>query len=115
MIIKTPKLSWRKCPSVRPGGKTFFYVLFTPCNINPGTRNKWSVVWDRQGLTWIIKCENMTTGRTIYYGVAQSPALAKFAAESYEQGVNLKANLDAIKGRYFLGSGPTRGYWAGKY
>lgn len=30
------------------------------------------------------------------------------------QGVNLRANCDAIAGRCFIGRGPTSGYWAGK-
>ena len=27
---------------------------------------------------------------------------------------NIRANIQAIKGRLFIGSGPTSGYWAGR-
>ncbi len=36
-------LNWKKVPSVRPGGKPYFYVSITP-------HGKRTVVWDR--LTW---------------------------------------------------------------
>jgi hypothetical protein len=31
-----------------------------------------------------------------------------------EDNANLRANADSIRGMLFTGSGPTRGYWAGK-
>lgn len=76
------KFNWQKCPSVTSGGQPFFYVLFLPCNINEGTRNKWSVVWDREGMTWLIKCENMTTGNRTTWGVGKTPLRAMFNAET---------------------------------
>jgi hypothetical protein len=33
---------------------------------------------------------------------------------SRDLNANLRANLETIQGRCFIGSGPTRGYWAGK-
>lgn len=76
------KFNWQKCPSVTTGGKAYFYVLFLPCNINEGTRNKWSVVWDRTGRTWLIKCENMTTGHSTTWGVGKAHLKAMQNAET---------------------------------
>ena len=47
------KKSWRKCPSVRPGGNQYFYVMFT---IN----GKISVVWDSLEAQWAV-CGDYST------------------------------------------------------
>lgn len=41
-------MNWRKCPSVRAGGKPYFYVSIKDC-IKLAT-----VVWDRIDLVWLL-------------------------------------------------------------
>ena len=40
-------LIWKQCPSVRYGGKPYFYVAFYK-------GDKYTVVWDRQEESWTV-------------------------------------------------------------
>jgi hypothetical protein len=45
--LQSVVLTWRKCPSVMTGGKTFFHVAF--CK-----GDKYTVVWDRYEESWTV-------------------------------------------------------------
>lgn len=45
--MQSTVLTWKQCPSVRYGGKTYFYVAMC---IN----DKYTVVWDRQEESWTV-------------------------------------------------------------
>ena len=50
-----PILTWEKVPSVRYGGKPYFYVSFREDN---GRRVKYTVVWDHNARGWTTEVDN---------------------------------------------------------
>lgn len=61
-------LTWRKCPSVTLGGKTYFHVAF--CQ-----NTKYTVVWDKQEESWTL------TKNDVYVTNVSSVAKGKAYAE----------------------------------
>jgi len=47
------KITWKKCPSVTTGGKSYFYFTFA-------YNQYWWVVWDRGCQKWQFKNESKT-------------------------------------------------------
>lgn len=69
------KLNWHRVPSVRPGGKRWFWVAFM---INAdGTRTKFDVVWDRTKLQWLAEVESMNAGSAETVGLFATPQAAR--------------------------------------
>jgi len=66
-------MDWRKCPSVTPGGKPYFYVSFN------GQHEKTTVVWSRLEQKWLL-IGDMASG-VEQYGLFNSPKAAMAAAK----------------------------------
>ena len=74
-------LTWKRCPSVRYGGKTYFHVAF--CQ-----NNKYTVVWDRQEESWTVTKNDVHI--TNVSSVAKGKAYAERMAGEIQQPTETK-------------------------